>query len=107
MKRYILVDVRISKDKETNDNLLFMKMYRLASAMKNGGLWHPKDSEALCNVCINQTKQPEEYEKYSKVNPGALFDITFGINDFNNKSFVATCVLVPGSNVHKSTDTYI
>lgn len=106
MKRMILVDVRISKDEKNGDNLLWLTLYRLASQMKNGGLWHAKKDESITYVCFSQLKNPQEYNDYQKCNPGTLFDITFGLNDFNNKSYVATCVMVPNSNKHKYDDVY-
>ena len=107
MKRCILIDLRTNKDKETGDDLMFLTLSKLPSKMSNGGLWHPKQNEMMVNVCINKTKNQEDYEKFSQVNPGALFDVTFGINDFNNKTFVATCTLVPESNKHTQEELYL
>ena len=106
MKRCILVSCRIQKDKETNDNLMFLVLYRLPSVMSNGGLWYPKTNEAIVNVCVNETKDKQKYDQLLKINPGALFDITYGVNDFTQKTFVALCDLVPGSNLHSSVDLY-
>lgn len=107
MKRCILVDLRTNKDEKTGDELMFLTLVKLPSKMSNGGLWHPKQNEMMVNVCINKTLKQEDYEKFLKVNPGALFDVTFGINDFNNKTFVATCTLVPNSNKHTGADLYL
>ena len=107
MKRCILVDLRTNKDVKTGDELMFLTLVRLPSKMSNGGLWHPKQNEMMVNVCINKTSKPEDYSKFQNVNPGALFDITFGINDFNNKTFVATCTLVPNTNKFKPEELYL
>lgn len=107
MKRCILVDVRTAVDEKTKDELLFMTLYSLATKMSKGGLWHPKKNDADINVCISKTKAPHDYEAYIKCVPGALFDITFGVNDFTNKTFVATCTLVPGSNIYTEEQVYL
>lgn len=67
MKRCILVSVRPQKDKETNDDLLFLTLYRLPNKMKNGGLWHPKKDEQVINACINAKHRPEEYKQWSSM----------------------------------------
>lgn len=107
MKRCILVDLRTNKDKETGDELMFLTLVRLPSKMSNGGLWHPKQNEMMVNVCVNKSKNKEDYEKFQQVHPGALFDITFGINDFNNKTYVATCTLVPNTNKLTPNELYL
>ena len=107
MKRCILVGSRVSKDKETGDTLLFMTLYRLPSKMSNGGLWHPKQGEAIINACVNGAKKPEEFEKFSKALPGALIDVTFGVNDFNGKTFVASMTLASAVNPFEEDVLYL
>lgn len=107
MKRCILVDVRQNQDKETKDKLLFLTLVKLPVPMNNGGLWHHKSSDLIVNVAINERLRPQDYEQYSKILPGALFDITYGYNDFNGKSFIATCVLVEGSNMFTEQEVYV
>lgn len=106
MKRCILVNCRTNQDKETGDELMFLTLYRLPNKMSNGGLWHPKANEAVINACINKTKKPEEFEKFSKIYPGALIDVTFGLNDFNNKTFVASLDLVKDTNLYDANILY-
>ena len=72
MKRCILVSVRPQQDKETNDDLLFLTLFRLPNKMKNGGLWHAKKDEQLVNVCINAKHKPEEYADFLKILPGLV-----------------------------------
>lgn len=97
MKRCILVGSRTNVDKETKDELLFLTLCNLPRKMKNGGLWHPKSSEMLVTACINKSRKPEEFEKFIKLLPGTLFDVTQGINDFNGKPFVASLDVVKGT----------
>ena len=107
MKRCILVDVRTNKDKETNEDILFLTLVKLPVPMNNGGLWHHKASELVVNVAFPKNTKAQEFEQYSKILPGALFDITYGYNDFNGKSFVATCVLVEGTNMFTEQEVYV
>ena len=107
MKRCILVSIRENVDKETSDKLLFLTLYRLPSKMKNGGLWHSKSSEALVNVCINATRDLDRYNRFKDIKPGALFDITFGVNDLNNKTYVAICEFVVNTDVYSDSDVYL
>ena len=107
MKRCILVAVRPQKDKETNDELLFLVLYRLPNKMQNGGLWHPKKDETIINVCINAKHKPEDYKRFLDIRPGALIDVTFALNEFTNKTYVDRCELVEGTNVFEEKDLYL
>lgn len=107
MKRCILVSVRPQKDKETNDDLLFLTLYRLPNKMKNGGLWHPKKDEQVINACINAKHRPEEFKQWSSILPGALVDVTFGLNEFTNKTYVERCELVPDTNIFDEKMLYL
>lgn len=107
MKRCILVDSRTNKDEKTKDDLLFLILVKLPCKMSNGGLWHHKANELVVNVCINKTNKPQDYEALEKVLPGALFDIEYGYNDFNGKSFVSSCKLVDGSNMFTYDEVYV
>lgn len=89
MKRYLVVGVREGEDTKTKEKLLFVTMYRLPSKMKNGGLWHPRKTEAVSVACYNLVRNPEEFEEYRLLSPGALVDVMFGVNDFNGKTYVA------------------
>lgn len=107
MKRCILVGLRTNKDKETGEDLLFLSLIRLPSRMKDGGLWHPKKDELLVTACINKTRKPDEYKKYSALLPGTLIDVTFGVNDFNGKLIVANLDVVEGSNIFDEKMVYV
>ena len=107
MKRCILVGVRPQKDKETNDDLLFLNLIRLPNKMKNGGLWFPKKDEERINVCLNSKFKPEEYKEFLKVLPGSLVDVSFALNEFTNKTYVEHCELVEGTNVFTEEQLYL
>ena len=97
MKRCILVGSRTNKDKETGDELLFLTLCNLPRRMKNGGLWNPKSNEMLVTSCINKARKPDDYDKFIKLLPGTLFDVTYGVNEFTGKVVVAALNLVAGS----------
>lgn len=99
MRRCILISSRTGKDKETNDQLLFLTFAKLPNLTSQGNLWHPKSSEILVNACINKNKKPDDFEKFAKILPGSLFDVTIGINEYNEKPFVADIAFVEGSDV--------
>ena len=107
MKRCILVSVRPQKDRETNDDLLFLTLYRLPNKMRNGGLWHPKKDETVINVCINSKHKPEDYKKFLSILPGVLVDVTFALNEFNNKTYVESVELVIGTDVYTEDMLYL
>ena len=97
MRRCVVVSCRVGKDQKTNDDLLYLTMYRLPNIMSNGGLWYSKKEEAVISTCINKKHRPEDFEKFKNILPCTLVDVTFGINDFNNKAFVEKLEIVPGT----------
>ena len=107
MIRCIMVDLKTGKDKETEDDLLFITLCKLPNKMRNGGIWHPKISESIVNVCINKTTRPDDYVKFASTLPGTLFDVVIATNERTGKSFVASCVMVPGSNKHSVEEVYL
>lgn len=107
MKRYILVNARVNKDKETNANLLFLTMAKLPSKMKDGGLWHPKKDELILTACINEQNKPQDFKDFSTLNPGTLIDVIFGLNDFTQKVVVESLQVVPGTNMYSNDELYI
>ena len=107
MKRCILVSVRPQKDKETNDDLLFLTMYRLPGKMKNGGLWYPKKDEQIINACINAKHRKDEYDFFLTLLPGAIVDVTFALNEFTNKTYVERVDLVEGTDIYTEEMLYL
>ena len=107
MKRCILVGTRVGKDKETGDELLFLTMCKLPSRMSKGGLWVPSQSELVVNACINKSRKPEDFKRFASVLPGTLLDVTFGVNDFNGKTFVAAVDVVPDTTLLTEEQLYV
>ena len=89
MKRCIVVDVKTGKDDKTNEDLVFLTLYQLASPMKKGGLWHPKRQEAVSCACAGKNRNSSDFDEWSKMPVGTVVNVTYGVSDFNNKPFVA------------------
>ena len=107
MKRTILISTRQNKDEKTGDELLFLTLSKLPNKMNNGGLWYPKKDELIINTCINKSRSPEEYEKMLKILPGALVDVTLGLNEYNNKVYVVKTDVVPGTDMYTEEMLYL
>ena len=107
MKRTILISTRQNKDEKTGDELLFLTLSKLPNKMNNGGLWYPKKDELIINTCINKSRSPEEYEKMLKILPGALVDVTLGLNEYNNKVYVVKTDVVPGTDMYTEDMLYL
>lgn len=106
-KRCLVLDVREGKDQKTNEELVFITCSRLPSKMKNGGLWHSTSKDLIINICINKNKDVEGYQRFSKVLPGTLVDVTFGVNEFTNKHFVATVTIVPNCAINNPNMLFV
>lgn len=106
MKRFIVVSVKHGKDKETKENLLFVGLYQLPNKWKDD-LFYPKHADAFITYCINQSKKPMDFGVFEDVRPGALVDITYGVNERTNKTVIARADLVPNSNIYSDSDLYL
>ena len=107
MRRCILISTRQNKDEKTGDELLFLTLTRLPNKMSNGGLWYPKKDELIVNTCINKTKNPDEFKNMSRVLPGALIDVTFGLNEYTNKAYVVKTDVVDGTELYSEDMLYL
>lgn len=96
-RRCLVVCNKLGTDEKTKDTLMYLTLYRLPTKRKDGGLWYPKSSEAIVNVCVNKTRDPEKFNRLSSIQYGALVDIDFGVNEFTDKTYVASVELVPNT----------
>ena len=94
MRRCVLVSSRVGEDAKTNEDVLFLTMYRLPNKMSNGGLWYPRQNEAVITTCINKARRPEEFEILSEILPCTLVDVHYSVNEFTNKSYVSKVEVV-------------
>lgn len=105
MKKALVVDVRKGQDKEKQNNVLYITLYKLPSKMKDGALWHPKKDEAVVIASFSEKYAPEDYNKLQTLPLGSICDIVYGVNDFNDKTFIAKLnVVVEG--VYTDKDLY-
>lgn len=106
-KRCLVVCNKVGTDEKTQDTLLYLTLYRLPTKRKDGGLWYPKSTEAVVNVCVNKTRDPEKFNRLSVLQYGSLVDINFGINEFTEKSFVASVEPIPNTGFLKDEVLFI
>ena len=105
--RCILLSVREQKDANTGEDLIFATAYRLPSRMKNGGLWYPKKDETYYTRCVKKNSNPEDYEYLLKLMPGCLVDVEMGLNEFTEKTYVASMKLVKGTDIYDEATLYL
>lgn len=90
MKKVLLVQARISEDKKTKERLLFVTFVNLPTKnAQTGNIWYPKNDELTTVSCFGEDRAPELYGLLRKATPGTLCGLTYGVNDFNNRLFVA------------------
>ena len=106
-RRCLVVSNKLGTDEKTKDTLLYLAAYRLPTKRKDGGLWYPKPTEAVINVCVNKTRDPEKFNRLSTIQLGSLVDIEFGFNEFTDKSFVSSVELVPNTSFLKDEVLYL
>ena len=103
-KKAILVSNRKSVNKETNAEVRWLTMFELPREFttKEGkkDLWYPKKEDALLNYCVDSVKQPDDFIRLSFVPEGAICIVNFGVNEYTNKTFIASVDIV------KDTDKY-
>ncbi len=101
MKKAILVSKRIAKDNQSNSNVQWLTMYELPRLYKNKEgqdvLFYPKKDQALLVACISAERQPDTYKKLVNVREGAICMVTFGINEYTNKTTIANIDVVQGT----------
>lgn len=90
MRRFIVVSSRVGEEKESKKPVLFLTLYRLPNKTQSGMLWYPKKDDALVVTCINSVSRSDEFNALKDVLPCSLVDVTFGVNEFTNKTIVAS-----------------
>ena len=106
-KRCLVVSNKIVVDSKSNDRLLYLVLYRLPNRTKNGGLWYPKSTESVVNVCVNEKREPEKFSRLSTFAYGSCVDISFGLNENTEKTYVASVELVPNTSFLKDDVLFI
>lgn len=90
MKRAIVLQVRESENKQNNnEKTVWVTVGLLPSKMRNGNLYYPRTTDVCVSTCAGALTKPDNYEKFRKLAIGSLVDLTYGMNEFTNKPFVA------------------
>ena len=95
MKRAIVLQVRESENKQNNnEKAAWVTVGLLPAKMKSGNLFYPRSTETCVSTCAGVLTKPDNYEKFRKLAIGSIVDLTYGINEFTNKPFVADISVV-------------
>ena len=97
MKKVMIMSVRATTDKKTNENVVYVTVYDLGNRNANGVIFSAKLGEAVRVAFANEARNPEKYAKYKALNIGSLCTMDFGVNDFNGRVYVSNLDLVQNS----------
>ena len=89
MKKVILAQARVAEDKQTKERLVFVTFINLPTKTSQGKVWYPK-SDDLCTIsCFGEDRTPALFGLLRKAVPGTLCGVTFGVNDYTGKTYIA------------------
>lgn len=94
MKRAMIMGVRKTTNKNTNDNVVYVTIFILGNRSKKGDVYLPKPDDAVKIAYANQTTNLEKYDKYVSLAVGSICDVTLGVSDFNGDVFVSDLKVV-------------
>lgn len=97
MKKVMIMSVRATVDKKTNENVVYVTVYDLGNRNANGVIFSAKSSEAVKTAFANEARNPEKYAKYKALNIGSLCTMDLGVNDFDGRVYVSNLDLVQDS----------
>lgn len=102
MKRAIVVSVRMSIDKKTNENVVWVSSAIMPTKGNNGKIYYPKSTDIVVTTCAGELSKPDNYSSYSSLKIGDIVDISYGLNDFTQKAFVSGLLYVKSCGVKES-----
>lgn len=97
MKKVMVMSVRATVDKKTNENVVYVTVYDMGNRNNNGVIFTAKSGEAVKTAYANEARNPEKYAKYKALAIGSLCTMDLGVNDFDSKVYVANLELVKPS----------
>lgn len=97
MKKVMVMSVRATVDKKTNDNVVYVTVYDMGNRNDKGVIYSAKSGEAVKVAFANEVRNPDKYKKYKNLNIGSLCTMDLGVNDFDGRVFVANLDLVQDS----------
>lgn len=97
MKRAMVMSVRATVDKKTNENVVYVTLFDMGNRNKDGVIFTARSSEAVKTAFANEVRNPEKYAKYKALTIGSLCTMDLGVNDFDGKVYVSNLELVKKS----------
>lgn len=88
MKRAIVLSVRESKDKNTNENTVWVTLGIMPSKYGEGKIFYPKSSEICVSTVAGELRNPDNYKLYKDLKIGDIVNVVYGFNEFTQKPFV-------------------
>ena len=107
MRRCILIDSRVTKDKKTNEDVMYLTLAKLAKRTSEGNIYHLKKDDMIVLTAINKVKKPQEFAAFENIHPGALIDIDYSVSEFDGKAYISKKELVVGTNVNTPEKLYL
>lgn len=89
MKRVMVMSVRPTVDKKTNENVVYVTVYDMGSRNERGNLFSAKSGEAVRVAYANEVRNPEKYAKYKSLAIGTICSLDLGVNDYDGRVYVS------------------
>lgn len=106
MKRAIVTSVRVSKDKKTGEDNVWVTASIMPSKSSSGNVYYPKSSDISVTTCAGALRAPDKFTKYQLLKLGDIIDITYGFNEFTQKPFIDDVTVVKSS-PYKESDLIV
>lgn len=97
MKKVMVMSVRPTVDKKTNENVVYVTIYDMGRRNNNGVIFTAKSGEAVKTAYANEARSPEKYAKYKALAIGSICAMDLGIDDFDGRVFVSNLEVVKQS----------
>ena len=97
MKKVMVMSVRATVDKKTNENVVYVTVYDLGNRNANGVIFSAKSGEAVRTAFANEARNPDKYAKYKALTVGTLCTMDLGVNDFDGRVYVSNLDVVKES----------
>lgn len=95
MRRGIVLSVRDSEDKETHEKQLWVTVGKLPVIdRKTGRVYAPKSTETIVVTMAGELRTPDKYSSFKSLKPGDLVEINFGVNEYTEKTYVDSLVVI-------------
>lgn len=106
MKRAIVTSVRVSQDKKTSEDNVWVTASIMPSKSSNGNLYYPKSSDISLTTCAGALRAPDKFTKFQLLKIGDVIDIKYGFNEFTQKPFIDDITVVK-STPYKDSDLIV